>query len=218
MEAIAALCWICRERPAANVGGTVTEAFPAVAAGWICQCCDHELTAPYDRAWQTLEQYLRLHWHDIVKLGRFDLSKPFPADARAGARHVHLYFVKSFGAKLLADSVAVDLASFSRALLEDREHPEVSLFVADARVPSGSMRLFDSEVRVLRNQLGEVQSALWTHLAHPIAIKVNHVKAGAPLQAPPGNPWHPARQRRIVVLSPFVGEAKPIAGPQGLRI
>jgi hypothetical protein len=114
---------------------------------------------------------------------------------RAGARRVHLFFVKLFGAKLLAESVAVDLAGFSGALPAESEQPQISRFVADARVPSGSMRPFDSEVPVLRNQMGEAQSALWAHLAHPIAIKVNYLVAGAPLQAPPGNPRHPPAEK-----------------------
>ncbi|MGA2777323.1 MAG: hypothetical protein ABSF94_07175 [Steroidobacteraceae bacterium] len=119
-------------------------------------------------------------------MARFDLSKPFPDDARA--------------------------------LLAGREHPDISLFVTDARMPGVSMHLINSEVRVLCNQAGEVHSALWTYLEHPIAIKINYLKPGAPLQPPPGTPWHPTRQRKIVMLSPYAGDAGPTAGPQGLRI
>jgi len=157
-------------------------------------------------------------WPHIVKLGRFDLSKAFPADARTGALYVHLYFVAALGARLSADAVRIDLDPFIRALIERRPHADVSLLVADARVPRGSLRLYDSDLHLLRNQDDEVHSALWCHLAHPLTIKVNYLKPGAPLCPPPGNPWHPVRQRKWVSLSPYDGAATRRDTLQSLRI
>jgi hypothetical protein len=132
--------------------------------------------------------------------------------------HVHLYFVAALGARLAADAVELDLEPFMSALIERRPHADVSLLVADARVDRGSLRLYDSDLHLLRNQGGAVHSALWYHLAHPVTIKVNYLKPGAPLCPPPGHPWHPVRQRKLVMLSPYRGEATRRDTLQSLRI
>jgi hypothetical protein len=161
---------------------------------------------------------LTAHWADIVKLGRFDLSKAFPQDSRIGALRVHLYFVAALGTRLATEAVGLDLEPFVSSLLERRPHADVSLFVADARVDPGGLRLYDSDLHLLRNQDEEVHSALWYHLAHPVTIKVNYLKPGAPLCPPPGHPWHPVRQRKLVMLSPYRGEATRRDTLQSLRI
>jgi hypothetical protein len=58
----------------------------------------------------------------------------------------------------------------------------------------------------------------WTELRHPVAVKVSYLKPGASLRPAPGEPWHPGRQRKLVRLSPYVGEATALAGIQGLRL
>jgi len=63
-----------------------------------------------------------------------------------------------------------------------------------------------------------VYSAVWTHLVHPVAVKVCYLKHGAPVLAPPGAPWHPLRQRKIVKLSPYKGDAEPQVARRDLRI
>jgi hypothetical protein len=206
----AVTCWLCRERPPA--AGAIG------AAASLCADCELEFGQPGARAWQTLAEYLLAHWDTIRKLGRFDLTKAFPGDARAGALAVHLHFLTVLACRLRSSAVPLDLESFAHSLRTRRAHPDVSLLVADARAAPQTLLLHDAEVRLLRNQDGAVQSARWTELRHPIAIKVSYLKPGAPLRPAPGEPWHPDRQRRLVRLSPYLGEASPLAGIQGLRI
>jgi hypothetical protein len=203
-------CWLCRARP--------VDAGASGAAATLCAHCEQELTRPYALAWAALAEYLQAHWETIVKLGRFDLTKPFPADARAGAVFVHLHFLKCLACKLHANGVPLALDAFATALQTRRAHADVSLRVADARALPRTLLLHDAEVRLLCNQDGAVQSARWSELLYPIAIKVSYLRPGAALQPAPGEPWHPERQRKLVRLSPYVGEATAIAGIKGLRI
>src|SRR5262249_588214 len=69
----------------------------------ICRKCNNQLTQPYDNAWEILSKYLQDHWPIIVKNGYFDLSKVFPKDTHKHALHVHLYFVKLLGCKLIEE-------------------------------------------------------------------------------------------------------------------
>jgi hypothetical protein len=178
----------------------------------ICTECNNALTQPYDRAWQTLSEYLLANWPAIVRRGCFDLSKPFPGGTRAAARDVHLFFVKLLGCKLHADSVRVDLAPFSHALLTRTAHPEVVLTIADSAVGDGRVLMYDSEVHMMSTQAGELHGALWMYLVHPVALKVAWIKAGARLHVL-GHPWHPSRPGKIVKLSPYLGATEPDAGP-----
>jgi hypothetical protein len=130
---------------------------------------------------------------------------------------VHLHFVMRLGYQLRSAGIDVDLSSFSSALLAGTAHPEITLLVASTQVPTGRFVSHTSDVSVLRAG-NEVQSALWTHLVHPIAIKVCYLKTGAPVRAPEGHPWHPLRQRKIVKLSPYKGDTQPLIARRDLRI
>jgi hypothetical protein len=199
-------CWICGARPAAHVAGWTT-----------CGACNTRIQ-PFEQAWRELADYLRRHWRDITTRGSFDLSKVFPTDTESGAVGVHLHFVATFGAKLAADRVGLDLSSWAAALMAGTAHSEVSLIIADSRVPAGKLCSYDSDVSVLRER-DTVQSALWTFLVHPIAIKVCYLKAGAPVKPPSDSyPWHPTRQRKIVKLSPYKGDTQSTFARRDLRI
>jgi hypothetical protein len=174
-------------------------------------------TQVYDAAWRTLSGYLHANWRDIVARGSFDLSKVFGAYTAQHSVWVQLYFVKLLGCKLLADGIRVDLEPFSKALAAGTPHPEVTLLVASSLVPAGQMLSYESDVSVLRNG-DEVYSAVWMNLAHPVAIKICYLKAGAPLREPPGFPWHPTRQKKIVKLSPYKGDTELLVRRRDLRI
>lgn len=64
----------------------------------------------------------------------------------------------------------------------------------------------------------EVYSALWMYLVYPVAIKLCYLKEGAPVRAPDGFPWHPARQRKLIKISPYKGDTQPLVPRRDLRI
>jgi hypothetical protein len=55
-------------------------------------------------------------------------------------------------------------------------------------------------------------------LVHPVGIKICYLKAGAPVREPPGFPWHPTRQRKLVKLSPYKGDTEPLVARRDLTI
>jgi len=178
---------------------------------------DDSQTRVYEEAWGRLSSYLHAHWRDITARGSFDLTKVFGADTAAQSVRVQLHFVKLLGRKLLADRIRVDLESFAKSLTVGTAHPEVTLLVTSSLVPAGHMLSHESEVSVLRNG-DEVWSAVWMHLVHPIGIKICYLKAGAPVREPPGFPWHPTRQKKIVKLSPYKGDTAPLVARRDLQI
>jgi hypothetical protein len=207
------LCWICGERPADSAEHKVQ----ASDIRSICSHCNNAGTQVYDEAWRRLSGYLHANWRDITARGSFDLSKVFGAETAKQAVRVQLYFVKAFGCKLLEDGIRVDFGSFSAALMAGTAHPEVTLLVTSSLVPAGQMLSYESDVSVLRNG-DDVYSAVWMNLVHPVGIKICYLKAGAPVREPPGFPWHPTRQKKIVKLSPYKGDAEPLVARRDLRI
>jgi hypothetical protein len=182
-----------------------------------CSDCLTAVTRANGEAWQKLWRYLQGNWRDITARGSFDLSKIFGAESAQQVVRVQLYFVQVLGCKLLADGIRVDLGSFSTALRTGTAHPEVTLLVTSSLVPAGGLLSYESAVSVLR-QGDEVLSAVWMNLVHPIGIKICYVKTGAAVRQPPGFPWHPTRQKKIVKLSPFKGDTEPLVARRDLRI
>jgi hypothetical protein len=207
------LCWICGERPADSAEHKVK----ASDIRSICRHCNNAGTQVYDEAWRRLSSYLHANWREITARGNFDLSKVFAAETAKQAIRVQLYFIKAFGCKLLEDGIRVDLGSFSEALMAGTAHPEVTLLVTSSLVPAGQMLSYESDVSVLRNG-DEVYSAVCMNLVHPVGIKICYLKAGAPVREPPGFPWHPTRQRKLVKLSPYKGDTEPLVARRDLRI
>ena len=208
------VCWICGERPAdsANASADAPKFPPSM-----CSQCDNDVTQAYDEAWRRLSSYLHANWREITARGSFDLSKVFGAETAKQAIRVQLYFVKVLGCKLLEDGIRVDLEPFSKALMAGTAHPEVTLLVTSSRVPAGQLLSYQSDVSVLRDG-DEIYSAVWMDLVHPVGIKICYLKAGAPVREPPGFPWHPTRQKKIVKLSPYKGDTEPLVARRDLRI
>jgi hypothetical protein len=178
---------------------------------------EHDGSPAYEHAWRQLSGYLLRQWDAVIARGSFDLSRVFAGDAAAQAVNVHLYFVQLLAEKLKADRIRVDLPSFSRALRTGTAHPEVTLLIANSQPPAGQFLAYDPTVSVLRSG-DEVYSCVWTYLLHPLAIKVCYLKSGAPVREPEGYPWHPTRQRKIVKLSPYKGDTRPLVARRDLRI
>lgn len=177
----------------------------------ICAYCNNSGTQPYDDAWARLHTFLRVHWPEIRRRRRFDLSKPFPGKTKAEALRVHLFFVKLFGCKVLEDGIAIDLEPFAKALTECQPHPEVAILIADSTDRAQLALAYDSDVYLIRNQAEVLHGAAWIYKIHPIAIKVAYIKAGAPLRVP-GYRCHPNAPGKIVKLSPYRGATEPVAG------
>jgi hypothetical protein len=204
-------CWICRTRK--SDARSENGAPPFLVS---CRQCAL-VTQPHAVAWQTLSRYLQAEWRWVTARSAFDLSKAFSSPGSA-AIAVHLFFVKVLGSKLSNDRIDCDLRSFSAALLGGLAHPEVTLRIANVHIPAGRLQSYDSELSLLQTG-AEVLSATWTYLAHPIAVKICYIKAGAPVQAPPdAHPWHPTRQRKLVKLSPYKGDTQSTFARRDLRI
>lgn len=182
----------------------------------ICTHCNNAATQRYDVAWETLSKYLHSNWPGIVRRGRFDLSKPFPGGTRKAALHVHLFFLKLFGCKIADEQPTIDLSAFSSTLLSETPHPEIVLQIANCDSNSRLAIAYETDLYTMRDRSsGELNGLTWAYLIHPVAVKINWIKAGAPLHTP-GWEWHPSAPGKIVKLGPYMGTTEPRAGPNAI--
>lgn len=174
----------------------------------MCLRCNDTLSAPYDRDWQTLSEFLAANWDSVFKRGAFELVSVFPGRTESAALNVHLFFVKLFGCKIHEGGVPIDLAPSSQALLGPGHHPEISLTVcADHRDPN-LVAALDTPVDTWQHPREGVHYARWSYALPPFAVQVHYIKAGTPLR-PPGHLWRAGHVGTLVNLSAYLDSGVP---------
>jgi hypothetical protein len=178
----------------------------------MCRHCNNERTQPYDYAWQTLSRYLQSHWAQIVTKGYFSLLEVFPSHTRLHALHVHLYFVKALGCRIIEDKVPLNIGGFSEALLSGNPHKNVFLTFANmpplGEVPVEEVpddKLGVSSAVATGNYycgLDLSHTAGWVYGFYPMCVRVSYLSADSPrtwrLKA-----WHPCTYTPRVNIGSF---------------
>lgn len=168
----------------------------------ICQYCNNTRTQPHDRAWQFLSETLRFRQPPISANQCIRANNIFPYDTRRAMRHVHLYFLKLFGIKIVEGSIPIDLKHFANAILNDRLHPNVYLAFGpsanddDRRVIAGGS---DVEIESLQ---GRAAFAAWIHHVGPLCVEVIFAADGEKRQGLEGA-WHPRFGRKLLMMRRF---------------
>jgi hypothetical protein len=178
----------------------------------LCGYCNSTRTQPYDRAWERLSEYIRANWREIRRRRSLDLTVPFPGALESGALNVHLFFLKLFGCKAVQDREPIDISTLATCLMDNKAHPEISLYVANSASRTRGILAFESDVYKMWHQAPRrLDGALWSYVVPPIAVKVCYIRTGAPLFSR-GHPWHPSQRRQFVRLSPYQGAIDSIPG------
>lgn len=161
-----------------------------------CHDCNTTLTAPYDRAWEKLSEYLRTTT-GLKKGSAINLSRVFPGRTKQGMLHVHLFFVKLFGCAIQELGVPIDLEPFRVALLNGTAHPRVriALGITDTIVTGSS----DLE---LASMNGRPAFATWFYVTGKIALNIMYVEPSERRKGLIGS-WHPSTISKSLVLLGF---------------
>lgn len=182
----------------ARVKGITADILKSTAL--LCSRCNNQRTQPYDRAWETLSAYLRSKPH-ILGRDRIDLGRVFPGAVHKSMLHVHLFFVKLFGCLVAANSIPIDIAGFSKAILNNTAHPQVHLAISAYTdgIPSGSAGYSDLDTAQLN---GRVVYANWQYILDRFSIRVMYAE---PTEHRKGlvDSWHPSSIKKYVRVSSF---------------
>lgn len=178
----------------------------------ICVHCNSARTQPHDRAWAVFSETLRARRPPIVAGDVLRLNRIFPYDTKREMRHVHLYFVKAFGCQIVEGNIAIDIALFSRAILQDRPHP--NLYLAFAPTPKGSDDPViaggsDVHVAMLARQCA---SATWFDEVGNLSVNVMYAIEGE-RRSGLTHAWHPRLGDKHLVMATFAPDQ---VGEEGL--
>jgi hypothetical protein len=149
-----------------------------------------------------------VHWAQIVTKGYFSLLEVFPSNTRIQALHVHLYFVKALGCRILEERKPLNIAGFSEALLSGKPHKNV--FLTFANMPQLEVpldRLGVNHLETPENDYGDLGLCHTLGLVYgfyPRCVRASYLSADSPrtwrLKA-----WHPCNNTaRVNIGSYFV--------------
>jgi len=160
----------------------------------LCHNCNTNLTAPYDRAWETLSKYLE-KTRGLKKGSVMKLSKVFPGSVKKKMLNIHLYFVKLFGCAIKEFSIPIDITPFQQAILDGKAHPKVKIAVGT----NGSMTTGSSDLRFARNLEGKLVFATWFYVVGDIAVNIMYAE---PTEQRLGlvGAWHPSTISKKLTL------------------
>jgi len=98
----------------------------------ICEECNNSSTQDYDKAWETLSNYLYENWIKVKEKGFINLFDIFGNDYVSSMILVQLFFTKIFGCKISESSAPIPLNSFSESILNKKEHPNLYISIRDS--------------------------------------------------------------------------------------
>lgn len=167
----------------------------------LCEFCNTTRTQPHDYDWDRLSEALRLRSPSIAAGQFVRINSVFPHDTRRAMRHVHLYFVKLFGCKLVEGGIPIETKSFADAIKNDRLHPNLYLVFGpkpgvDKIVAGGT------DVHTFTTSDGTCAVAFWIHQVGDLWVNVVYAADG---HSPPmlRDTWHPRRGAQRLKMSHF---------------
>jgi hypothetical protein len=171
----------------------------------LCERCNNARTQPHDLAWQDLSGYLRARIPPLAAGDTFRPNRVFPYDTRRAMLNVHLYWVKQFGCAVAERSIPIDLAPFSRAILDEGVHPNLLIaFGPSFEFPVEHIGASDMETAMFA---GKCVFATWFHYIGRLAVNIVYAADGESREGM-RHAWHPRFGTKRLVLKEFGGHAR----------
>ena len=158
----------------------------------ICPYCNNARTAPHDKAWAQLSNFLRERKPAIKKGETIPLEKVFPTNLSKSMLDVHLFFVKLFGCAVLELEAPIEINPFAEAILQQKPHPKVFLaFGSSLKMGTGMTDIETANID------GRCVYTTWFYIVEPIAVNVIYAehseKRGGLVHS-----WHPSTIKKCI--------------------
>src|SRR6185295_2938272 len=115
-------------------------------------------------------------------------------------------FVKAFGCQIVEGNIPIDIAPFSRAILEGRPHPRLFLaFGPTGEAPSEPVVVGGSDVQVAMLD-GTCAFATWFYEVGSLSVSVMYAMEGEHRRGLV-EAWHPRNGHQCLVMARFSSEA-----------
>lgn len=171
----------------------------------ICSYCNTTRTQRHDRAWEKLSKFFKNNTLSTDQKIRF--NRPFPYEARKFMRDVQLHFVKKMGCAISQHRMPIDISTFSKAILENRYHPNIYLAFATRPQEMNNKSLAVSDFEVWEeNGIGVF--AVWSFFFKEFTVMVMYAAEGEKRagQAVSWNPRFNTNCATVVDVDEFMKE------------
>jgi hypothetical protein len=182
------------------IGGIKSNALKSDAL--ICARCNNQRTQPYDLAWERLSDFLRNKRPAIRSGDRISLQKVFPGAIQQSMLRVHLFFVKLFGCAAVEHRFPVDIAPFSRAILQETPHPYIHIALSPFSERAGSKSVGYSDMETAQLH-GRVVFAVWMYVLDGFSIRTMYAEPSEHLREGLVRAWHPSTIRKCIRVAKF---------------
>lgn len=167
----------------------------------ICARCNNNLTQPFDRAWEALHTFIKENQKQLFKAGYINLSNVFSGIESQSMLHVHLYFAKLFGCRIVADNISIDISLFSKSLRERRPHPYLYLCIGKTNGYGGN-KISGITPNSAVSLKSETIFASWMYIVGSVSVNVIFSKVGVRGKKI-SNPWHPKYRNNSFKLARY---------------
>jgi len=137
----------------------------------ICGDCNNTKTQPFDNDWEKLSKYLTDNWLKVKHRKGFKICSAFPNHTGIEMINVQLFFVKLLGCKIVESKAPIDLLSFSKAILEKKEHSDIYISFRDSEKNGKGNYSANSDIELDKDNENIIY-AHWFYIIGDIAIDV----------------------------------------------
>jgi hypothetical protein len=167
----------------------------------ICSKCNNERTQSHDKTWERLSEYFRCRTPPVKNGTLIRLSDVFPGAVRLSMLEVYLYFLKLFGCLIAENNIPLNLAEFSRALMQGIFHPNVYLAFWVSHKKTSHSQVGRTHVEAITINNSYVVYATWCYVLEHITVNIIYSE---PTEFRKGlsHAWHPSNVgKRVRVVS-----------------
>lgn len=116
---------------------------------------------------------------------------------------VHLYFVKTFGCRIVEDGIPIDIKPFRDALTKGEAHPQVFIAIGPPQISlPGAKVMAYTKITTVKTADDRHVYAHWALHLKKTTVLIMYAEQGqrinSELQA-----WHPDTQRRLLRIAKF---------------
>lgn len=132
---------------------------------FLCQYCNNNRTQPYDMAWQVISNNIHARLTTLRKNNVIRANRIFPYDTRKHMLAVHLYFVKALGCVVRAGidlgANNIDISGFSKAILQDRCHPDIYIKFGTISLQNNLAMVRASDLNIISDRSSGLCEVAW---------------------------------------------------------
>ena len=164
----------------------------------ICNFCNNTRTQPHDQAWEKLSSYLHKNAESIREAQSIELRSVFGNKVGISMLHVHLYFLKLFGDRIVTENVPLKISQFSRSIMKNKAHKNIYISLNYLQSKHNKKYVGRDKINII--SIGAYASCVtWHYVVGAMAINIYHWETDVWGELE-DHAWHPRNVGKTLVV------------------